>query len=33
MSCGLSVEGGAGLGKLGFSVPVANKLLEEGGFE
>ena len=33
MSCALSVEGGAGLGTLGFSVPVANKLLKAGGFE
>jgi hypothetical protein len=33
MSCALSVEGGAGLGTLGFSLPVANKLLKAGGFE
>lgn len=33
MSCALSVEGGAGLGTLGFSVPVAKKMLAEGGFE
>jgi hypothetical protein len=29
----LSEEGGAGLGTLGFSVPVATKLVKEGGFE
>jgi hypothetical protein len=33
MSCSLSEKGGAGLGTLGFSIPVANKLLSEGGFE
>jgi hypothetical protein len=33
MSCALSQPGGAGLGTLGFSVPVAQKMLQEGGFE
>jgi SAM-dependent methyltransferase len=33
MSCSLSEEGGAGLGTLGFTIPVANKLLKEGGFK
>lgn len=33
MSCALSVEGGAGLGTLGFSIPVAKKMLKEGGFD
>lgn len=33
MSCSLSKEGGAGLGTLGFSIPVAQKMLSEGGFE
>ena len=34
MSCALSVDGGAGLGTLGFSVPVARKMIvEEGGFQ
>jgi len=33
MSCALSKEGGAGLGTLGFSVPVAQKMLTDGGFE
>jgi len=33
MSCSLSEEGGAGLGTLGFSIPVALKMLNEGGFE
>jgi 2-polyprenyl-3-methyl-5-hydroxy-6-metoxy-1,4-benzoquinol methylase len=33
MSCALSVEGGMGLGTLGFSIPVAKKMLGEGGFE
>jgi 2-polyprenyl-3-methyl-5-hydroxy-6-metoxy-1,4-benzoquinol methylase len=33
MSCSLSEEGGAGLGTLGFSVPVAEKMLREGGFK
>lgn len=33
MSCALSTEGGAGLGTLGFSVPVAKKMLAESGFE
>jgi 2-polyprenyl-3-methyl-5-hydroxy-6-metoxy-1,4-benzoquinol methylase len=32
MSCSLSEKGGAGLGTLGFSIPVANKMLKEGGF-
>ena len=34
MSCSLSEAGGAGLGTLGFSVPVARKLIvERSGFE
>jgi len=33
MSCSLSEPGGAGLGTLGFSIPVAQKLLKEGGFD
>jgi hypothetical protein len=33
MSCALSVEGGKGLGTLGFSIPVANQMLQEGGFD
>ena len=33
MSCAMSVEGGAGLGTLGFTIPVAKKMLKEGGFE
>jgi 2-polyprenyl-3-methyl-5-hydroxy-6-metoxy-1,4-benzoquinol methylase len=33
MSCSLSEKGGAGLGTLGLSIPVAKKLLAEGGFE
>lgn len=33
MSCGLSEPGGAGLGSLGFSIPVARKMLKEGGFD
>ena len=33
MSSSMSCEGGAGLGTLGLSVPVAERLLvEEGGF-
>lgn len=32
MSCSLSAKGGAGLGTLGFTVPVATKMLNEGGF-
>jgi 2-polyprenyl-3-methyl-5-hydroxy-6-metoxy-1,4-benzoquinol methylase len=32
MSCSLSEKGGAGLGTLGFSIPVAKKMLTEGGF-
>jgi SAM-dependent methyltransferase len=32
MSCALSEPGGAGLGTLGFSVPVAKKMLRENGF-
>ena len=32
MSCSLSTPDGAGLGTLGFSVPVAEKMLAEGGF-
>ena len=33
MSCSMSAEGGAGLGTVGFSVPVARKLIvEDGGF-
>ena len=33
MSCSLSEHGGAGLGTLGFSVPVARKMLADGGFK
>ena len=33
LSCSLSSKDGAGLGTLGFSVPVANRMLAEGGFE
>ena len=33
MACALSVEGGRGLGTLGFSIPVATKMLKEGGFD
>jgi hypothetical protein len=33
MSCAPSAEGGAALGTLEFSVPVANKLLEAGRSE
>ena len=34
MSCSMSLAGGAGLGTLGLSVPIARKLIvEEGGFE
>jgi SAM-dependent methyltransferase len=33
MSCALSVKGGKGLGTLGFSIPVAQQLLQEGGFD
>ena len=32
MSCSLSTKDGAGLGTLGFTVPVAKKMLKEGGF-
>ena len=32
MSCSLSTKGGAGLGTLGFSIPVATKMLNAGGF-
>ena len=32
MSCSLSTKDGAGLGTLGFTVPVAKKMLNEGGF-
>jgi 2-polyprenyl-3-methyl-5-hydroxy-6-metoxy-1,4-benzoquinol methylase len=32
MACSLSTEGGLGLGTLGFSIPVAEKMLREGGF-
>ena len=32
MSCALSTKDGAGLGTLGFSVPVARKMLSEHGF-
>ena len=32
MSCALSEDGGAGLGTLGFSEPVARRMLAEGGF-
>eukprot|EP00977_Amphora_coffeiformis_P013210 scaffold3408_cov129-Amphora_coffeaeformis.AAC.5 len=32
MSCSLSTKDGAGLGTLGFTVPVAKKMLTEGGF-
>lgn len=32
MSCSLSTKDGAGLGTLGFSTPVATKMLTEGGF-
>ena len=32
MSCGLSEPNGAGLGTLGFSIPVSRKLLTQGGF-
>ena len=34
MSCSLSREGGAGLGTMGFSVPLAHKMIvEDGKFE
>lgn len=33
MACSLSTDDGAGLGTLGFTVPVAQKMLREGGFE
>lgn len=33
MSCSLSAPGGAGLGTLGFTIPVAKKMLKEGGFD
>ena len=32
MSCSMSTADGAGLGTLGFSVPVAQKMLRENGF-
>lgn len=32
MACSLSTKDGAGLGTLGFNVPVAEKMLKEGGF-
>ena len=32
MSCALSEDGGAGLSTLGFSEPVARRMLAEGGF-
>ena len=32
MSCALSTADGAGLGTLGFSIPVAQKMLQESGF-
>ena len=32
MSCSLSTKDGEGLGTLGFTVPVATKMLQEGGF-
>lgn len=32
MSCALSTKDGAGLGTLGFSIPVAKKMLAENGF-
>ncbi len=32
MSCSLSTKDGAGLGTLGFSVPVAKRMLNAGGF-
>lgn len=32
MSCALSEKGGAGLGTLGFSIPVARRMLQDGGF-
>lgn len=32
MSCSLSTKDGAGLGTLGFSIPVAKKMLGDGGF-
>lgn len=33
MSCSLSTPDGAGLGTLGFTVPVAEKMLHKGGFK
>ena len=33
LACGMSEEGGAGLGTLGLTVPVARRLLAAGGFE
>ena len=33
MSCALSEEGGAGLGTLGFSIPLAKDMLHKGGFK
>lgn len=32
MSCAMSEKDGAGLGTLGFTVSVANRMLREGGF-
>jgi 2-polyprenyl-3-methyl-5-hydroxy-6-metoxy-1,4-benzoquinol methylase len=32
MACGLSEKGGLGLGTLGFSIPVAERMLTDGGF-
>jgi hypothetical protein len=33
MACSLSTDDGAGLGTLGFNIPVAKKMILEGGFE
>lgn len=33
MACSLSTLDGAGLGTLGFNIPVAEKMIREGGFE
>ena len=33
MACSLSIKEGAGLGTLGFNIPVAEKMLKEGGFQ
>lgn len=32
LACGLSEEGGAGLGALGFSLPIARRMLSDAGF-